>query len=74
MSLPEVLLWRKIQPRHFDGPHIRRQHPFGPYTLDFTATAPSSESRSTARAMVLEIVQSEMLGGMLGWQGKGSER
>jgi very-short-patch-repair endonuclease len=35
MSLPEVLLWRKIQPRHFDGPHIRRQHPFGPYTLDF---------------------------------------
>jgi very-short-patch-repair endonuclease len=35
MSLPEVLLWKQIRPNVFDGPHIRRQHPFGPYTLDF---------------------------------------
>ena len=35
MTLPEVLLWRNLQPRNFDGQRIRRQHPFGPYTLDF---------------------------------------
>ncbi|WP_246152679.1 endonuclease domain-containing protein [Sphingomonas montanisoli] len=34
MSLPEVLLWQELrkQPR---GSRFRRQHPAGPYSLDF---------------------------------------
>ena len=35
MTLPEVLLWRDIPRRQLDGLLFRRQHPFGPYVLDF---------------------------------------
>jgi very-short-patch-repair endonuclease len=35
MSLPEVLLWVKLRNRHPDSPRIRRQHPIGPYVIDF---------------------------------------
>jgi very-short-patch-repair endonuclease len=35
MSLPEVLLRRAIKGRKLDGLHFRRQHPLGPYVLDF---------------------------------------
>jgi very-short-patch-repair endonuclease len=34
MSLPEVLLWRERRGRP-GGLKVRRQHPTGPYTLDF---------------------------------------
>ena len=34
MSLPEVLLWRVLKTRP-DGIKFRRQHPSGPYVLDF---------------------------------------
>ena len=34
MSLPEVLLWQILR-RRSDGPKFRRQHPIGPYVLDF---------------------------------------
>jgi len=34
MSLPEVLLWRELRVRPA-GLKFRRQHPTGPYTLDF---------------------------------------
>ncbi|WP_225204948.1 endonuclease domain-containing protein [Novosphingobium huizhouense] len=34
MSLPEVLLWRFLKARP-DGIKFRRQHPSGPYVLDF---------------------------------------
>ena len=34
MSLPEVLLWRILR-RQRNGPKFRRQHPIGPYVLDF---------------------------------------
>jgi very-short-patch-repair endonuclease len=34
MSLPEVLLWRELR-RKPDGVQYRRQHPAGPYVLDF---------------------------------------
>ena len=34
MSLPEVLLWRELRIRPA-GLKFRRQHPTGPYTLDF---------------------------------------
>jgi very-short-patch-repair endonuclease len=35
MSLPEVLLWKAIKGRKLSGLHFRRQHPIGPYVLDF---------------------------------------
>ena len=34
MSLPEVLLWRELRKRP-NGLKFRRQHPSGPYVLDF---------------------------------------
>lgn len=34
MSLPEVLLWERLR-RHPLGLKFRRQHPVGPYVLDF---------------------------------------
>jgi very-short-patch-repair endonuclease len=34
MSLPEILLWRGLRTRPA-GLKFRRQHPSGPYTLDF---------------------------------------
>ena len=35
LSLPEGLLWRAIKGRKLAGLHVRRQHPVGPYVLDF---------------------------------------
>ena len=35
LSLPEGLLWRAIKGRKADGLHVRKQHPLGPYVLDF---------------------------------------
>jgi len=34
MSLPEVLLWQRLKSRP-NGLKFRRQHPAGPYVLDF---------------------------------------
>src|SRR5690349_4483996 len=35
MSLPEVILWDCLRKRQVDGLRFRRQHPIGPYVLDF---------------------------------------
>jgi very-short-patch-repair endonuclease len=35
MSLPEMLIWRRLRKRQTDGPVFRRQYPFGPYVFDF---------------------------------------
>ena len=35
MTLPEVLLRQALRKRQTSGPRFRRQHPFGPYILDF---------------------------------------
>jgi very-short-patch-repair endonuclease len=35
MSLPEVLLWIGLKGRRLEGLHFRKQHPIGPYVLDF---------------------------------------
>ncbi|MBO6717763.1 MAG: endonuclease domain-containing protein [Rhizobiaceae bacterium] len=35
MSLPEVLLWEHLRAGRLDGYRFRRQHPVGPYVLDF---------------------------------------
>ena len=39
MSLPEVLLGRAIKGRQLAGLHFRKQHPMGPYVLDFYCDA-----------------------------------
>jgi len=39
MSLPEVLLWKALKGRRLDGLHFRKQHPLGPYVLDFYCDA-----------------------------------
>ena len=39
MSLPEVLLWQAIKGRAIDRLHFRKQHPIGPYVLDFYCDA-----------------------------------
>jgi very-short-patch-repair endonuclease len=39
LSLPETLLWSRIRPRHPDCHPVRRQHPVGPYILDFYCSA-----------------------------------
>jgi very-short-patch-repair endonuclease len=38
MTLPEVLLWRELRARP-NGIKFRRQHPAGPYVLDFYCEA-----------------------------------
>jgi very-short-patch-repair endonuclease len=35
MSLPEVVLWECLRARRLEGLRFRRQHPVGPYVLDF---------------------------------------
>src|SRR5438067_12643881 len=35
MSLPEVVRWQALRKRRLKGLRFRRQHPIGPYTLDF---------------------------------------
>ena len=35
MSLPEVLLWQELRRLALEDLRFRRQHPFGPYILDF---------------------------------------
>ena len=35
LTLPEGLLWKPLKARRQGGLHFRRQHPLGPYVLDF---------------------------------------
>ncbi|MBU1385535.1 MAG: endonuclease domain-containing protein [Alphaproteobacteria bacterium] len=35
LTLPEVLLWQALRGRKLGGARFRRQHPVGPYILDF---------------------------------------
>jgi very-short-patch-repair endonuclease len=35
LSLPEVLLWECLRGGRLQGLRFRRQHPVGPYVLDF---------------------------------------
>ena len=35
MSLPEIVLWQALRRGRLAGLRFRRQHPMGPYTLDF---------------------------------------
>ncbi len=35
LTLPEVLVWGGLRGRKLNGHRFRRQHPLGPYILDF---------------------------------------
>jgi very-short-patch-repair endonuclease len=35
MTLPEVVVWSALRGRRLGGARFRRQHPIGPYILDF---------------------------------------
>jgi very-short-patch-repair endonuclease len=35
LSVPEARLWSRLRRREFGKPVFRRQHPLGPYVLDF---------------------------------------
>jgi very-short-patch-repair endonuclease len=35
LSMPEVRLWNRLRERERGKPVFRRQHPLGPYVLDF---------------------------------------
>jgi very-short-patch-repair endonuclease len=39
MSLPEVILWQHLRGLNLAGLRFRRQHPIGPYILDFYCAA-----------------------------------
>ena len=39
ISLPEVVLWQALRQRRLAGLRVRRQHPIGPYILDFYCPA-----------------------------------
>ena len=39
MSVPELMLWQAIRRGQLDGLKFRRQHPVGPYVLDFFCPA-----------------------------------
>jgi len=53
MSLPEVLLWRELRKRP-NGVKFRRQHPTGPYVLDFFVVMHDWQSRSMAKPIPSE--------------------
>ena len=38
MTLPEVMLWKALRGNQIKGLRFRRQHPAGPYILDFFCT------------------------------------
>jgi very-short-patch-repair endonuclease len=35
LTLPEIILWDQLRKKRQDKAKFRRQHPFGPYVLDF---------------------------------------
>ncbi len=67
MTLPEVLLWQHIRSRRLNGIRFRRQHPIGPYILDFfcedarLAVEVDGESHSQAEAVEHDKRRTEWL-------------
>ena len=66
MSLPEVLFWKELR-RRPGGFKFRRQHPAGPYILDFTclearlAIEIDGETHDRGRAPVRDEARDEWL-------------
>jgi very-short-patch-repair endonuclease len=49
MSLPEVVLWQALRQGRLAGLRFRRQHPVGPYILDFYCASASLAHDSAAQ-------------------------
>ena len=66
MSLPEVLLWRELRKRPA-GLKFRRQHPAGPYILDFAclrsrlAIELDGEAHHLGEAPIHDVARDEWL-------------
>lgn len=54
LSPPEARLWRVLRLRGPGLPVFRRQHPIGPYVLDFYCAKARLQSRSMVRAMACD--------------------
>jgi very-short-patch-repair endonuclease len=48
LSPPEARLWSRLRARAPGTPVFRRQHPIGPYVLDFYCAKAALRSRSAA--------------------------
>jgi hypothetical protein len=73
LTLPEVILWRELRGRKLDGARFRRQHPIGPFILDFYCDETSWRSRSMAVGTSIRIRRGTMRSARRGWRLGGSE-
>ncbi len=57
LTLPEGLLWRQLKGRKIGGLQFRRQHPVGPYILDFYCEALrlAVESMANGIASIIDL-------------------
>jgi hypothetical protein len=65
LSAPEVQLWLRLRERASGKPIFRRQHPIGPYVLDFPQKH-VWRSNSTAPVTIWAITRSATSGEMRG--------
>jgi hypothetical protein len=72
MSLPEVVLWQTLRRGQVSGLRFRRQHPVGPYILDFYCPSArlAIEVDGSAHDAAAQVRHDERRG--LGWSKRGS--
>ncbi len=70
MTLPEVVLWQELRRRQL-AKHFRRQHPAGPYVLDFYCSSAklAVEVDGAAHDFVAQALHDERRDAWLGEQG-----
>ena len=71
MSLPEVLLWQALRGADKQGLRFRRQHPIGPYVLDFYMPAAklAVEVDGAAHDLAVRVAHDEARDGWLAERG-----
>jgi very-short-patch-repair endonuclease len=74
LSLPEVILWNPIKARKLDGLHFRKQHPVGPYVLDFYCHDLKLAVEVDGEGHSMGDAPERTPPGTPGWQIEGSER
>ena len=74
MSLPEIVLWQALRKARLGGLRFRRQHPIGPYILDFYCPAArlALEVDGFAHDSIAEAYRDERRQAWLAQQGVGS--
>jgi very-short-patch-repair endonuclease len=73
LTLPEVLLWQVLRSRP-GGYRFRRQHPAGPYVLDFFCAAAGLCIEVDGKAMTWATIRLATCGGMDGSRIRGTGR